>query len=67
MISDKYKKADCIEREELPALADSNFIGLNLVKPIGKAIDQLRKTSFWRGENIRIHRDDGNFYFDRGI
>ena len=62
MIPDKYKKADCVETSEFPALDESRFIGINPVIPIGKAIDQLRNTSFWRGENIRIIRGDSNFY-----
>lgn len=63
MIPDKYKKADCVETSEFPALDESRFIGINPVMPIGKAIDQLRKTSFWQGEDIRIFRGDSNFYF----
>jgi len=67
MIPDKYKKAACIEISELPALDESRFIGVDPVMSIGKAIDQLRKTSFWRGEDIRIIRGDSNFYFYAGI
>lgn len=66
-IPDKYKKADCIEIDEYPALSESIFIGLNPVMTIGKAIDQLRKTSFWKGDNIRMYRGNGNLYFNAGI
>lgn len=63
VILGKYKKADCIEREKLSALDESKFIGISLVMPIGQAIVQLRKTSFWRDENIRIYRGEVNFYY----
>ncbi|MBR6088038.1 MAG: hypothetical protein IKP84_09175 [Prevotella sp.] len=66
-IPDKYKKADSIEINQLPALEESKFIGINPAMTIGNAIDQMRKSAFWKGENIRMYRDKTNFYFHVGI
>ena len=66
-IPDKYKKADSIKIDQLPALEESKFIGINPAMTIGNAINQMRKSAFWKGENIRMYRDKTNFYFHVGI
>ena len=66
-IDDKYKIPECIQVEQLKALEESKRIGVDPVMPIEAAISQMAETAFWKGENLRMHRDDPGYYFGTEI
>lgn len=66
-IDDKYKTPDCLEEKELPALGKSKIIGGTHMMPIENVIEQISKSAFWKGEELRIHREQPNYYFETKI
>lgn len=56
-----------IETGQLPALADGIMTGMSLLMPIEAALEQLRRTPFWKGDDLRIRRESQQFYFGTEI
>lgn len=51
-----YMSTSSLETKGLAVLSNSVFVGMDEVKPIRDAIDQMWSDPFWRGEDRRIHR-----------
>lgn len=66
-INNKYKEPDSIKVEAYPAISESVFVGTAAVMPISAALEQIKNTPFWKGENLRIHRDAPDYYFGTEI
>lgn len=67
-VADRYELLlEGIETGQLPALADGIMTGLDLSMPIETALEQLRQTPFWKGDDLRIRREAPQFYFGTEI
>jgi len=55
------------EKDRYPALADSEILGSGAAMPVGYAIKQLKNQPFWRGNNLRIHREKSEYFFETEI
>lgn len=62
-ISDKHKQPDSIEVAAYPALSESVLLGPGAIMPLGAALRQMQKMPFWKGKDIRIHREELNVFF----
>lgn len=62
-IPDKYKEPESIEVDKFPDLAASELLGNGPVMPLADALAQIKETDFWKGKDLRIHREDPGFYF----
>lgn len=62
-IPDKYKEPESIEVDKYPDLAASELLGNGPVMPLADALAQIKETDFWKGKDLRIHREDPGFYF----
>lgn len=56
-----------LETERLQALADGIKTGMSLLMPIETVLEQLRRTPFWKGDDLRIRRESPQFYFGTDI
>ena len=66
-ILDKYKEPESIAVEAYPTISESVFVGTGAVMPLVAALEQIKDTPFWKGENLRIHRDDPDYFFGTEI
>lgn len=62
-IPDKYKEPESLEVDKFPDLATSELLGNGPAMPLADALAQIKETDFWKGKNLRIHREDPGFYF----
>lgn len=62
-IPDKYKEPESLEVDEYPDLATSELLGNGPAMPLADALAQIKETDFWKGKDLRIHREDPGFYF----
>ena len=35
--------------------------------PFAAALEQIKNSPFWKGENLRVHRDDPDYFFGTEI
>lgn len=66
-IPKKYKKPRVIEVATNPVISESVFVGTGAVMPFAAALEQIKDTPFWKGENLRIRRDDPDYFFGTEI
>ena len=62
-IPEKYKVPENLEVNRYPDLASSEFLGDGAVMPLEDALGQIMDTDFWKGKDLRIHREDPGYYF----
>ena len=62
-ISDKYKEPESLEVDNYPDLATSELLGNGPAMPLADALAQLKETDFWKGKDLRVHREDPGYYF----
>ena len=67
VIPEMYEETRGVEVTELPALEDSKLIGIGLVMPICAAIENLRQTAFWEGDDLRMRRSNPGYYMGSEI
>lgn len=66
-IFDKYKEPDSIEVDAYPTISESIFVGTGAVMPLSAALEQIKETPFWKGEKLRIEREEPDYYFSTEI
>lgn len=62
-VPDKYKEPESIEVDKYPALTASELLGNGPVMPLADALAQIKEADFWKGKDLRIHREDPGYYF----
>lgn len=66
-IINKYREPDIIGVDENPVIGESVFVGTGAVMPFAAALEQIKNSPFWKGENLRVHRDDPDYFFGTEI
>ena len=66
-IPELFKQPYCITTDRLSSLGSSVFLGVGPAMPIKAAIRKLKDTPFWRGQDLRIHREEPRYYFGTEI
>lgn len=56
-----------LEKRRLSALADGITTGISLSMPLEAAFEQLKRTPFWKGDDLRIRRESSQYYFGTEI
>ena len=61
-IDDKYKQPENLEVGLYPQLTEGEFIGDVAAMPVEEAVAQIKETSFWKGDDLRLYRNDPGYY-----
>ena len=66
-IPDKYKQPESLAVSAFPELAASKILGIGAAMPLVAALKQMTGTDFWKGKDLRVHREAAGLYFGTEI